>query len=231
MDPIEINGIVGQRIRFFCKAKGYTLQQLAAILHRSKSVLSKYERGEISIDIAALYEIACALGVGISDLMDFGVEHPRSLLHPEMDAEEQTHRLYCYTYGGHKRALRKHILLMGETTASFYSEVKDESDLTEYLYFYRGEVQRTTSFCRLLLLNPVHENDIAILEYQTPLKQASQYLGILCSFSIGTCYPIAVKILLSETPVTDAEQLRSILEFSREDVKAYRAHSSFFVTG
>lgn len=66
MNEINICKEVGAKIRYFRKLQGYTLESFATILHRSKSVLSQYERGEISIDLLTLQQISNALWVFLS---------------------------------------------------------------------------------------------------------------------------------------------------------------------
>ena len=53
----QINRYVGSQIRKYRKSCNWTIQQLADAIHKSRATVCKYERGEISIDIAALYEI------------------------------------------------------------------------------------------------------------------------------------------------------------------------------
>lgn len=59
----EINVYIGGQIRKYRKANSMTLQQLADVIHKSRATVCKYENGEISIDIATLYEISQALQV------------------------------------------------------------------------------------------------------------------------------------------------------------------------
>lgn len=42
----------------FRQSRKMTLDELAPAIHKSRATLSKYERGEISIDIDTLYELA-----------------------------------------------------------------------------------------------------------------------------------------------------------------------------
>lgn len=54
----QINEHVGARIRKYRKSRGITLQQLADQIHKSRASVSKYDAGEISLDIETLFEIA-----------------------------------------------------------------------------------------------------------------------------------------------------------------------------
>ena len=65
----EINIYIGGQIRKYRKANGMTLQQLADVIHKSRATVCKYESGEISIDIATLYEISQALQVSTDYLL------------------------------------------------------------------------------------------------------------------------------------------------------------------
>ena len=59
----EINVEVGKRIHNFRKNRKMTLDELSAIVFKSKSTLSKYEKGEISVDVETLYDLADALHI------------------------------------------------------------------------------------------------------------------------------------------------------------------------
>lgn len=65
----EIAMEVGKRIRGMRKRRNMTLEELAAEIHKSKAAVSKYERGEISIDIETLYEIADSLHIHVEQLL------------------------------------------------------------------------------------------------------------------------------------------------------------------
>ena len=58
---LNINQEIGMRIRNFRKRKNMTLLELSAKICKSKATLSKYERGEIVIDISTLYELQISL--------------------------------------------------------------------------------------------------------------------------------------------------------------------------
>ena len=67
----SISTFVGNKIKFYRKRNGYSLDQLAQIIHKSKSTLSKYENGNIALDVETLLEIAKALHVEVSQLVDY----------------------------------------------------------------------------------------------------------------------------------------------------------------
>lgn len=71
---------VGSRIRYARKSRGMSMDELAQAIYKTRSAISKYENGQISVDIATLYDIANALKVSIYDLLhrntpDIGQEY------------------------------------------------------------------------------------------------------------------------------------------------------------
>ena len=100
----EINVYIGGQIRKYRKANGMTLQQLADVIHKSRATVCKYENGEISIDIATLYEISQALQVSFGQLTSYQPTLPPSP--PPMVGTLQrspffqAKRLYFYFYDG-----------------------------------------------------------------------------------------------------------------------------------
>lgn len=69
MDMSLISQEIGKKIRLYRKRSHWTIEELAVHIYKSKATVSKYERGEIAIDIETLYDIAEALRVSIDDLL------------------------------------------------------------------------------------------------------------------------------------------------------------------
>ena len=67
----QVNQHIGSRIRNFRRMKKLTIQQLADLIHKSRATVSKYETGEITLDIETLYDISSALDVDFNQLTDY----------------------------------------------------------------------------------------------------------------------------------------------------------------
>ena len=65
----QISHEIGKRIRAFRKSRHMTLEEMARILCKNKSTLSKYETGEIVLDIETMYDISRALGIHVEQLL------------------------------------------------------------------------------------------------------------------------------------------------------------------
>ena len=76
-----------------------TLQQLADRIHKSRASVSKYETGEVSLDIVTLTEIARVLEVQPGQLVDLPVQEEEGTGSLPQTADQpvfQARRLYFY---------------------------------------------------------------------------------------------------------------------------------------
>ena len=62
---------VGQRIRLYRKSHHMSTEQLARMINKSKATVSKYESGQITVDVVTLFDIAQALEIAPYQLMDY----------------------------------------------------------------------------------------------------------------------------------------------------------------
>ena len=72
----EINKQVGARIRTLRTGRGLTLQQLAEMAGMSEKHLGKVERATVNASIKCIEEVARALGIPMSDILDADHERP-----------------------------------------------------------------------------------------------------------------------------------------------------------
>ena len=66
---MDISHEIGLKIRYYRKNRQMTVDQLAEAICKSKSCVSKYENGQIAVDLPTLYDIAAALDVGVTQLL------------------------------------------------------------------------------------------------------------------------------------------------------------------
>src|SRR3712207_7207635 len=88
------------------KNLGLTLQELANQIHKSKASVSKYENGDITLDVQTLFEISQALHVPMNRLINFEdeKEYPApAFINPSGKSPFYTsRRLYLYFYDGRR---------------------------------------------------------------------------------------------------------------------------------
>src|SRR4051812_45098246 len=69
-DLAALNARIGQNIRKFRKAQGYTQERLAEASNLSTFFIGSVERGQASISLRSLHQLAGVLGVQVSDLVN-----------------------------------------------------------------------------------------------------------------------------------------------------------------
>jgi len=70
MKNIQLQKIIGERIREIRESKGITQQDLAAACNFEKSNMSRIEAGRTNFTISTLYKISMALEVRLSALVE-----------------------------------------------------------------------------------------------------------------------------------------------------------------
>lgn len=236
MDNANICKEVGAKIRYFRKLQGHTLASFSALLHRSRSVLSQYERGEIAVDLLTLQQISHALNIPLGALVDNFWDAGSPFISEEagvISAENARHE-YIYTYFSHAKVpvLRVHLLCYNEskTRAILYTYPSEKVNGSSFEYCYSGQIVSGQSFMRLLLTNPLIEDDLLLFEFPMRFRNAGVVAGFLSSYSVGAYFPLAATALLSNAPITDRDLLISCLTYSREDVKMNKQYNCFFVS-
>ena len=101
MDMSLISQEIGKKIRLYRKRSHWTIEELAVHIYKSKATVSKYERGEIAIDIETLYDIAEALRVSIDDLLYRDAQKaPTAFWEDVPTFFKHVSRLFYYYYDG-----------------------------------------------------------------------------------------------------------------------------------
>ena len=71
MKKEQLQKIIGNRIRVLRESKGISQQVLAAMCNFEKGNMSRIEAGRTNPTLTTLYKISQALGIKITDLVDF----------------------------------------------------------------------------------------------------------------------------------------------------------------
>ena len=227
----KISEHVGGRIRTFRKQQGMTLQQLADKIHKSRASLSKYENGEITLDIETLYEISEALGVELNRLTDFQSPKPQPVVpvrsalgtSPFYEAD----RLYFYFYDGRYNRLKDGVIHIhkedgGNThratlTISAVTATGRSSDI-----FYSGKVLYSDMLIRFSFVNQYNTLEEDLLYIFNPLERRDFTEGLLCGISSADLMPCAFKCLVSLTPLEPTQELKCQLLITPKELRRWQ---------
>ncbi|MEM6464202.1 MAG: XRE family transcriptional regulator [Pseudomonadota bacterium] len=140
--------IAGQQARALRRAKGLTLDRLAARTDLSKGHLSRFERGQKSLSVAALMRIAAALDTSVGRLLGEDVS-PGEIRH--VRATDMTFRMAGTEDSRHRFALLsegsgsggKHEAFLLELEAGEQRAASAFHAGTELLYLLAGRLRIT----------------------------------------------------------------------------------------
>ena len=223
---------VGQRIRSFRKMRGFSVDQLAARIEKSKATVYKYESGQIPVDVDTLADIAAALQMETAFFFDQPViKRSGGYNISFFDAN----RLYVYYYDGRIRRMVRSLLTfrpgMDGTAdqASFFMNLSDFDHPETARYIYSGTFfsHETVSYCILENLTlPIETLTIELLH---PFRTSLTSWGVFLGMSDSPMTPMATKLLFSKVPLTDAELEAYPLRFTKEELKDIREKNALLL--
>lgn len=217
---MSIQEQVGARIRRVRKARGMTQQALADAIHKSKSVLSKYELGQATMDLPTLFEVAAALETGVDTLLDTAQPAAHPAVASGRSGVFRGDKLYLALWVG--ELWRGLVTLKdqpdGSVLAHLYIQTADFTDYNTCRAIYRGSLVCHPTNAVLVLTNLTDAADIITIS--TGVYRGTQNLcpGLLTQFSYVTSLPAATPVLLSAIPFNSEEKLCRALTPDKNDL-------------
>ncbi len=227
-----VNIRVGERIRRERKNRRMTLQQLADRIHKSRASMSKYEKGEVSLDVETLTEIAEALEISPGQLLDL----PKN---QEIPAAARTsitgaspfflaRRLYFYFYDGRYERLKDGIIDIreaeeepGSFEAALSIRALNPSGRSSEVY-YTGKVVYSDMLIRFSFVNQYNSLEEDLLYIFNPLELRDSTDGLLCGISSADLMPCAFKCLVTLNPKEHTEELKRSLLITRRELNRWQ---------
>jgi len=228
----EINVHVGGRVRMYRKVRGMTLQQLADEIHKSRASVSKYENGEVVLDVETLYEISRALKVPMNQLTDYQEpEIKEASAAPELAGKSPffcARRLYFYFYDGRYKRLKNGIIDIheqkhkpGEYEASLSISAAGPNGRSSEVY-YTGDVLYSDMLIRFSFVNQCNTLEEDLLYIFNPLELRDETNGLLCGISSADFKPCAFRCLVTLTPREHTEELSRRLLISKQELRRWQ---------
>jgi len=220
---------VGSRIKMFRKIKKLTIDELAKIISKSKSTVSKYESGEIAIDIVTLFDIASALNINIVNLIDYEDEEK---IENEQVPFWQAGHLYMY----HQIGKKIHCSLLklkkeenkNRTVATLYYKVSDINNLNNCDCVYHGYMNHHDNILNLNLINCLYDSESVLINFFIPMKKVTTLEGLISGIESVSLRPASYKVVLSKSQLSSEEQ-RELLQLSKDVIKRLKNEHVFRV--
>ena len=234
---VNINQEIGMRIRNFRKRKNMTLLELSAKICKSKATLSKYERGEIVIDIATLYELADILGVHINQLLPATENNdPKNVNSLNPAFFSGVNQFYSYVYDGRANKVITCVFDIvpaenaGENNIYMYMNIKDYDRYQDCENTYYGNIEHYDAHTNIVLRNQDTYMEQVTISILASFLDSSTKWGLFFGLSSRPMMPIAVKMLFSRNPLKEDAQLIEKLKVSKEDIRLLKHYNMLSVT-
>lgn len=236
---VQINQHIGSRIRNYRKTQKMTLQQLADKIHKSRATVSKYENGEITLDVETLYEISIALDVEMNQLTDYRVENsqptPVATSHNRHSPFFKAEYLYFYFYDGRYNRLKDGTIHVHKSedpsenckAALSISSISPNGRSSEVRY--TGRVVYSDMLIRFSFVNQYNSLEEDLLYIFNPLDVRDFTEGLLCGISSADLMPCAFKCLVTLNPQEPNEELRQRLLITPQELRRWQKMNMLIV--
>ena len=190
---------VGRNIRKYRMAYNMTLKELAVRLHKSVSTVSKYEKGDISLDISTFLELSKIFKVS-----------PLAIIGDEIAEEEEE-----YTYA---ETIEK-LYMYSKYKVHLFNDVSEVKEPGECGGLYAGEYEKEGFIGTYMLHNQALKSEHIIISCVNNLVNPGQQLALVSGLSNYTMLPVTFKAVISEKEIVNKEKLMNLLTFNKEDFK------------
>ena len=231
----EISIHVGQKIRLYRKMKGWTIEVFAGMINKSKATISKYENGDIAIDIETLFLIAQELGVSVNQLVDYAKEDMSE--EGKGKGKLSKSRYYMYFYDGRRNRIARNVIEVqdggeenGVFDANMYAYLENFDDYYKCKLLYHGTMRRYDTFVNFNFENQNNKVERAFLYAINSFSHSERMAGLYCGLSTQPILPACFKFVLSPEILEENEELKAELTVSKEDIKVLKKMNMFVVS-
>lgn len=221
--------ILGAKLRACRRIKKMTISEIAEKINKSIATVSKYEKGEIAIDIETLFVWCNFMEVDIASLLPHTCTESVS----EQITRYQNHlveRLYVYNYRSKGHKIDRAVIECDNKAckATMYLFAEDEKNYFDCKYLYEGDVIYGDTHINFILKNSSPPFDMLTLSIPTMPGKNEYTIGMLMSTTVHY-ENVALKILVSDTPVMDLNLLEEKTRLTAQELRNIKMTNFFIV--
>lgn len=231
---MNINEQVGKNIKKYRLAYKLTLEELASLIHKSKSTMSKYEKGIISLDVTTLEEIAKVLKISTAQLLAVPADNLQTMM--EHKKGEFVDKQYMYSYDGRSKRIFKSVLeryRMEDDPAkleiNLFYDVQDIMNWGDCKALYAGYLKRYEFIENYTLQNQNNPTERVLINCINSLGRTHKKIGLLSGLSYKTMLPVSMKIMMSAAVLKEDQELISSLQLTKEDIRISKKYNLFTI--
>ena len=218
---------VGMRVRMYRTQKQLSLKEFARRINKAPSTVSKYESGAIAIDVNSVFEMATALEVDVSQLIDYQMPIRPPVSVTTGNFFQRANIYYVYALFSPRKTPYICIMELIRTNASdsfgklvFHFDVESIHNYTNSAYLYNGEFKCCDYGTIFYLNNSYSPSDVGMIYARTPFSAGNTAQGIFTFLPSKFPNPCSTKVLFSITPIGQDENLLRELSISDKNTIA-----------
>ena len=238
MDMSLISQEIGKKIRLYRKRSHWTIEEIAVHIYKSKATVSKYERGEIAIDIETLYDIAEALRVSIDDLLYRDAQKaPTAFWEDVPTFFKHVSRLFYYYYDGRSNDVALSVIDIlsrrpdGSFAIAMYMNCENPEQYQNCENTYTGYMKHYDSITNLVMEHTTSPMELYMINILAPFLDAPHKWAMGKGISFRPFMPVATKLWISKKPEKITKDFADTLRISKEDIRLLKLYNAFVVTG
>lgn len=227
---------VGKRIKGFRKMRNLTLSELGNIINKSESTVSKYESGNIIIDLETLYDISDALRIPIDQLIYLPNVKKEKTEEYIPTFFKDVDILYSYYYDGRSDELIKCVLEISNYSKNnkkkvyFYMNFKDYDMYQDCENKYQGYIEHFHALTNIELANLDTGMEKSNIKMLATFLDTDLRWGLYNGFSFRPMMPVSLKMLFSKNKIEETAEFINSLKISKDDTKNLRHYNMFSTT-
>jgi transcriptional regulator with XRE-family HTH domain len=220
-----------EQIQIYRKAANISLEELGRRINKSKATVWKYENGLIDMDVNSMFEIAAALNISVSHLIDS--------LFPDADAQrdhspadDPARCLFMYSFDGYKRKIGRSAIRVSTRfhEASLFYRLESFDRLDGCRDFYTGNVTTVAPYMNFSFSNVNNDFESLFIVAKEPFKKQRIMKGLLTGISYKVFQPLSFKVLLSEKELAEDSGLETWLKFTKDELSDLRRHNALILS-
>lgn len=223
---------IGAKIKFFRKKSNMTIQEMADAICKSKATVSKYESGQIAIDIVTLYDIARTLQVHVEQLLYLETSSAIQNISENVPSFfKDLPQFYIYYFDGRNSSLNRCVvdILSHEQPDTYkiimYMNIDSYEHYQNCENTYMGHLRHYDAVSNLTLQNrdtPMEQITISIL---ASYLNAPEKWGLFFGISSRPIMPVSTKVLVTKKIQKENTQFLQKLRISKEDIKFMKLYN------
>ena len=207
-------------------------EQLAHAISKSKATVSKYESGQIALDVVTLFDIATALEVAPYQLMDcpLPAKAPARTGNNPFGESDQIYLYYLYRHNVHASVLKLGPEdSSGSPAVTLFYDVDDPKVPEECGCIYNGKLFMHETVFSVILHNYHNPVETALLNFTFPMRKSTVLVGMLSGLGSNTFLPAARKVLLSKTILEINGEILERMVIHADNFKEMKRDNMLFV--